>query len=597
MLYIVPLVVIPILIISIIIGIFSSNLIISNTTYHTEEMLRQVQKNVDYYILSIERITDYLSCNEDVLEYLKVCNQLDNKRVESETKVRELMTHYKDIYNEVSGILIAPESGMYISNEMYRISRDHLRNDKWYEMAVINAPNMVLISKPIGRNIRHWQNLSPEDVVSIVKSVKDPDTGALLGVVCIDMKIDVIQDIIEKLTLGKSGFIFVMDEFSEVVYAPINKTVYRIKSEWLKSDTKNSKYHINGKEYSIIYNKSNYSNWYTVGVFNTEFIPAEVQNLFFIILIIACIMVIIGVLASTVFTASMSRPVKELQLLMQQAEKGDLDVRFDGGNSEEIIKLGTSFNNMIIKIRDLIKLVYNEQRSKRKAELKTLQQQIKPHFLYNTLDTIQWMAQEHEADDIVEVVSALAKLFRTSISRGNEFISLQEEIDHTRNYLIIQKTRYEDKLSYKIDFDKSLAECKVIKLILQPLVENSIYHGIKQKVGNGRIKIKIYKEDDAIIMLVKDDGVGMDKKRVDDINAVLKEENKNNTDFGYGIFNVNDRIRLFFGDDYGLRFIYSSTGTIAKITHPITFNVKEVDKQNNTSQAMLQNINHKNDQI
>lgn len=594
MLYIVPLIVIPILIISIIIGIFSSKLIINNTTYHTQEMLGQVQKNVDYYVLSIERITDYLSCNEDVLEYLRVCGQLHDKRVQSETKVRKLMTNYINIYSEVSGILIAPESGMYISNEMYRISRDPLKNDEWYKIAVQNAPDMVLISKPIGRNIRHWQNLSSDDVVSVVKCINDPDTGERMGVVCIDMKIDVIKSIIEKLTLGKSGFIFVMDESNEVVYAPINKTVYRIKSSWLQTENDNTLYHLNGKEYSIIYNKSDYSNWYTVGVFYTELIPTEVRNLFFIIIIIACIMVVIGVLASTVFTASMSRPVKELQLLMQQAEKGNLNVQFEGGSSEEIIKLGTSFNKMIIKIKDLIEIVYTEQRSKRKAELKTLQQQIKPHFLYNTLDTIQWMAQEHEADDIVEVVEALAKLFRISISRGNEFITLEEEIEHTRNYLIIQKTRYEDKLSYEINYDRALAKCKVIKLILQPLVENSIYHGIKQKVGNGHIKLQIYKEHNELLMLVSDNGVGISKKRVNEINSALAEE-KNNTNFGYGIFNVNDRIRLFFGDRYGLTFMYSKTGAIAKITHPIKFNVKETEKESITSQTMLQNINQRKD--
>lgn len=577
--YVVLLVVVPIIIISIFIGVFSSNLIIDNATYHTEEMLNQVQKKLDYNILSIERVIDSLAYDEDVLEYLTVYNQPDTKRVESETKVRELMGNYKKIYSEVSGILIAPETGMYISNEMYRISRDSLRNDEWYKLAVQNTPNMVLVSETIGRNIRHWQKLSAEDVISIAKCVNDPKTGELLGVVCIDMKIEIIQGIIEKLTLGKSGFVFVMDEYGEVVYSPINETVYRIKSSWLRSDNKDFKYNINGLEYSIIFSESEYTNWYTVGVFHTAFIPSEVQTLFFIILIIACIMVAIGVIASTIYARSMSKPVKELQLLMRQAEKGDLNVKFYGGDYEEIIDLGESFNNMIIKIKDLIDIVYAEQRSKRKAELKTLQQQIKPHFLYNTLDTIQWMAQEHEADDIVEIVTALAKLFRISLSKGNEFITLEEEIEHTRNYLIIQKTRYEDKLNFKIEYDETLAKCKVVKLILQPLVENAIYHGIKQKVGCGVIEIKIYKEYDVIIMLVQDDGVGMDENKVNEINLALREAR--GTALGYGIFNVNDRIRLFFGSDYGLHFEYTQKRIIAKITCPLVYDVNEADIDTN----------------
>ena len=254
---------------------------------------------------------------------------------------------------------------------------------------------------------------------------------------------------------------------------------------------------------------------------------------------------------------------------MQKAENGDLSVRFYGGNTDEVTKLGQNFNHMIVKIQELLGVVYQEQRSMRKAELNILQQQIKPHFLYNTLDTIQWMAQEKGMDDIVEIVNALSKMFRISISRGKEFISLSEEINHLNSYLTIQKMRYEDKLSYTIESEEHLNKCMMIKLILQPIVENSIYHGIKQKMVNGHVNIRIYEENNMIVMMVSDDGVGLSVERVKELNHALKNETREKGTIGYGIFNVNDRIRLFFGEPYCLRFIYSENGAIVKVIHPI----------------------------
>lgn len=567
--YNLPLVVLPILIISIITGVYSSKYIIKNAQYHTEEMLGQIEINMDAYIESNDHIISSLALNEYVLEYLNIEETEDEKRVIAETKVRELMGQYKEIYNDVSGILIVPEEGTYLSNEMYRITREPLRNDDWYEMAVEHAPNVVLISKPIGRNVRHWQDIYAEDIVSVAKSIYDPVTNELLGVINIDMKIEIFEEALEKLILGQKGFVFVMDSKGDIVYTPTNDIVYRIKSGWINDDVKDSSYLINGKEYSILQTYSEYTHWSTIGVFEDGVLLSDVKDLILIILLIAGIMLALGILTSTVLASSISQPLKELQQLMQKAESGDMTVRFNGGKSEELIKLGLNFNNMIFKIQELLHLVYKEQRSKRKAELNILQQQIKPHFLYNTLDTIQWMAQEEGMKDIVKMVNALSKMFRISISRGKEFITLAEEIDHLESYLTIQKMRYEDKLSYYIDKDVALENCIVVKLILQPIVENAIYHGIKQKLMNGHIWIEVHKEDDVIAMYVKDDGVGLTEDQVKNLNEALQNKDAKSSDYGYGIFNVNDRIRLFFGDAYMLRFVYSEVGATVKVTHPI----------------------------
>lgn len=236
---------------------------------------------------------------------------------------------------------------------------------------------------------------------------------------------------------------------------------------------------------------------------------------------------------------------------MGKVEEGRLDLRFQTKYNDEVGQLGNSYNRMIQEVERLIELVYIEQKSKREAELKILQAQIKPHFLYNTLDTIQWMAKESKAFKIVEMVSALTTLFRIGLNKGNEFISVEEEIEHVKSYLIIQMTRYESKLEYEIEVDESVMNFQVLKLTIQPLVENAIYHGIRNKRGLGKISIRIYTKDDTLIFVVKDTGIGIEEETLNQLNHSLKtmsDEGKK----GYGLYNVNERIKLSHGSQYGI---------------------------------------------
>ncbi len=225
---------------------------------------------------------------------------------------------------------------------------------------------------------------------------------------------------------------------------------------------------------------------------------------------------------------------------------------------------------MIAEIRKLINMVYIEQKSKREAELKILQAQIRPHFLYNTLDTIQWMAQSHNADDIVQIVSALTNLFRIGLSKGKEMLKVHEELEHVQSYMIIQKARYEDKLEYEITCEKEIKNCSVLKLILQPLVENAIYHGIKEKRGIGRITISAKKADEKLLFIISDNGAGIKPEKMAEIKDMLQGKTSKGKNPGYGIFNVNEMIRLVFGNEYGLNIISTpGKGTTVEVWHPL----------------------------
>jgi two-component system sensor histidine kinase YesM len=232
---------------------------------------------------------------------------------------------------------------------------------------------------------------------------------------------------------------------------------------------------------------------------------------------------------------------------MKKVEKGDMSVRVDIDSRDEIGDLGESFNVMTERLDMSLKRIIIEQEEKRNSELNALRAQINPHFLYNTLDSIIWMAECKQTEEVVEMTSALSKMLRASINRQNESATLKLELQNAENYLKIQKFRYSNKLDYEINIDEKLHNKKAVHLVLQPLVENSIYHGIKNKKDGGKIIINAFEKDELIFIQVIDNGVGMSTELAD---SLLKNEREN--DKGIGIYNVDRRIKLLFGDEYGL---------------------------------------------
>ena len=255
-----------------------------------------------------------------------------------------------------------------------------------------------------------------------------------------------------------------------------------------------------------------------------------------------------------------------------------MSVRAKVETKDEVGELATSFNNMIEQINVLMEIREENQKQLRKAELETLQAQINPHFLYNTLDSISWMARLKRIDEVEEMIEALTMFFRIGLSRGKEIITLEDELQHIHSYLRIQQVRYRNKLSYTIDIPQTLHKYLVVKMTLQPLVENAIYHGIKEKRGKGMISITGAEDKDMLILKVKDTGKGMLPEMVAKLNQSLQngEEMDASEKFhSYGVQNVQRRIQIRFGKQYGL--YYESTymeGTTVTIKLP-----KEIDEK------------------
>lgn len=301
---------------------------------------------------------------------------------------------------------------------------------------------------------------------------------------------------------------------------------------------------------------------------------AEYQNSFvtmlrFSVIVFGGIFILI-LLLSYYIPLSITRPIRRLSEVTEQVAKGDLSVRSDVRTGTEVAMLNDSLNSMIDKINELLEQVKKEQIRLRKAEFELLQSQINPHFLYNTLDTIVWLAESGEQKEVVSMVGSLSDFFRASLNQGKDIVSIKEELLHVRSYLEIQQVRYQDILQYEIHVSEELEKYMIPKITIQPLVENALYHGIKNKRGKGKIVITGLKEKNSLFLIVEDNGIGIRKEQLLQVRNKINGKALEGKD-SFGLYNVNERIRLNFGEGYGI-FVEScyGEGTTIKVKLPCT---------------------------
>lgn len=286
-------------------------------------------------------------------------------------------------------------------------------------------------------------------------------------------------------------------------------------------------------------------------------------------LVLLCVTVF-AVYAQQSVSRSINNPIRELEKLSSSIAAGNLEARAVIPNVDELDNLTENLNFMAKQIRSLIDMNIREQKNLQKSEMKALQAQITPHFLYNTFDTIIWLAEAGKSEQVIDITRAFSSFFRVSLSRGREWITVEQEIEHIQSYLVIQKIRYRDILDYTIDIDKNLFSNRILKLLLQPLVENALYHGIKNKRGKGTITILGRREGSFMVFTITDNGCGMQEDR---LAAVLEQINadQDNHEPGdvYGLFNVTRRLRLYYGEDASFSLVSEwKKGTVVTLTLP-----------------------------
>jgi two-component system, sensor histidine kinase YesM len=323
------------------------------------------------------------------------------------------------------------------------------------------------------------------------------------------------------------------------------------------------------KDILLITDNIDTPNWEIAGLIDKKQLFKESNMLLVITMIVFGLILFVSTIFAVIISRTVTTPIAKLKSLMKQVENGNLQVKMNIESRDEIGELGKSFNVMIKRLKFLMSSIYDDQIKLRKAELIALQSQIKPHFLYNTLESINWLARYKKNDEIIKMVTALTTLFRTTINRGENIALISEEISHVKSYLIIQQMRYLNAFEFEIDVPEEILSCYTIKLLLQPIVENAIYHGVKMQDKRGLIQIRAKSETDSIFFEVIDNGPGMPSSRVDQFNRKIHNEIDQTESGGYGLKNVEDRIRVFFGKAYGLYFMSNEgEGTVVKIHIP-----------------------------
>lgn len=386
-------------------------------------------------------------------------------------------------------------------------------------------------------------------VVSIMQELTTRDGGK--NKVVIDIRFSKIANYIDAVGIGQHGYCFIMDGEGQIIYHPQQQLIYSgLKEENTKrfDGMENGTLWDNQAIYTV--NTLNNYNWRIVGVsYIDELVTARKTQVVGILSGMLAIVVAAALISSYVLSRKISKPIQALVNAMAEFEKNAENFTYqDVGGSSEIASLSQSFDQMVLKIQALMEKVRNEEISLRKTELKALQAQINPHFLYNTLDAIGWLCEEERSQDAVEMVNALARLFRISISKGHELIPIQKEVEHAGSYLKIQNFRYKNQFTYHFDVEESCLPYYCNKITLQPIIENAIYHGIDRMVDEGKIEITIREQGEDILFFIRDNGVGMTKEQC---AAVLNKEPGDQT--GIGIKNVNDRIKIYFGEKYGIQ--------------------------------------------
>ncbi|MBO9596433.1 MAG: sensor histidine kinase [Cohnella sp.] len=547
----------------------SVNAVERNSKGYIDEIIKQVNTNLQSYVDNMENISLLAMTNKDVKYYIS-----DNSFISGESR-RTYEKRISDLFQailytrqDISSIMVFGYNGRYVSDRRITTLNPYasLERQTWYRSAQA-AGGKAVISAP------HVQNVIRNEygwVVSLSRELKSTDGITAEGVFLVDLNLSIINDICSNINLGKKGYLFIVDEAGNIVYHPQQQLIdSKLRTERIADvvhAANGSSFAANDGDGKRIYSVQDTKfGWKIAGVAYTSDLIASQQDMRNSILLYSLLGLTVSLIISVWLSHRLTKPIKVLQSDMKQVEKGNFDIQTEIGQMNEIGQLGRTFNLMVSRTKTLMEQTIQNQESKRKSELLLLQSQINPHFLYNTLDSIVWMAEQKQHEEVVLMTSALAKLFRAGIAKDQELVPIRVEVEHITNYLLIQKMRYNDELDYSIEIDDSILHYKTLKILLQPFVENAIYHGIRQVYGqeDGRIVVRGKASGERITFEVEDNGRGMTPEQL----ARLRMPDKG--DKGIGIRNVNERIKLFFGHEYGIQIRSEiEVGTCVTITIP-----------------------------
>ena len=496
----------------------SKYIIMNKEIEYTNKNVMSTSRYITLYVEKLQNIINLLSVNADVRNFLTLGNNNSKKSIEK--MVYSILDNNKGIKN----ITVIGKNGSIISsdkNNDMKISANMMK-EKWYVDAINNSDmpvfNPVRKDEDSSMNSNSW-------FLSISRDIKN-SKGENLGVIVFDIKYEMFERYLRSNAFGRQSDSIIIDNHGNVIYYRDVKC-FADKKCLAKFSEKNK-----NKDTYLYETQIENTNWNLRSLANTNDLITLKKNFSHIVIIIFLVSLAFSSIITFIVITKILRPLIKLENHMQNFENNLREFHLSEKTGYEVQNLVEHFNIMVEKIKYL-----------REYEIKALHSQINPHFLYNTLDTIIWMAEFEDNEKVISITKSLANYFRLSLSNGHEKIPLKDEIMHTKEYLFIQKQRYEDKLSYFFNIeDERLLSIEVPKIIIQPIVENSIYHGIKNLSGNGIITIDVYRQNSTVNISVKDNGIGFEK---------AKQFKKSKTG-GVGTQNVDKRIKFYYGKNYGV---------------------------------------------
>lgn len=539
-----------------------------------QRLIGQVARSVESYLRTIMKLSDSL-----------YYGAVKNADLSSESVGSELTLLYDNNKDNVDNIALFSEDGMLVEAVPAARLKPNLdvTGEPWFRDALEKTENQHF-SLPHVQYIFDNNENQYRWVISLSRAVElTSGTSTAQGILLVDISYSSLEQLFDGVTAGKGGYVYLISSDGELLYHPKMQLIDsgRMQENNVTAAAYKDGNHMeefDGSSRFVTIKSIGYTGWKVVGVTPENVVTLNtIKTRLFIVFIIALILFILALINSYI-SSRITNPIKELEKSVGILEEGNLDVPVYAGGSYEIQHLGKSIGDMAAQIRLLMKDIVTEHEAKRKQEFDTLQSQINPHFLYNTLDIIVWMIENEQKAEAVKAVTALARFFRISLSKGKSIITVRDELEHVRNYLMIQHMRFKNKFTYEIQAEDGVLELASLKLMLQPLVENAIYHGMEFMDGDGEILLKVWKEEGDLYFSVIDNGLGMTEEQVGNLfTGASHVDSKRGS--GIGVKNVNERIKLYFGEKYGLSIESEpDEGTTVKIHLPVVTYSEAVER-------------------
>lgn len=530
---------------------------------NNKRMVDQVNLGLDSYLRSMMKVSDVM--------YFRVIKNCD---ISEEGFNSDMNLLYEANRDSLVSIAVFKRDGSLVDATPLVFLKDTARPQKqgWFLDAVSKIENLHF-STPHVQNLFNDADYRYRWVVSLSRGIELTYGGKTEGgVLLVDMNFTGIEQLFRNVKLGETGYLYLINNKGEIIYHPKQQLIYsNLEQENNQvAATYEDGSHVEeflGEKRMVTVKTVGYTGWKIIGVTPMEDMWKDFFQIRIFMLFILLFTSLLLILANVFISSKIADPILKLEKCVKELERGYLDTPIAIGGTYEVRHLGETIQSMVQQMRKLMEDIVIQQEEKRKSEFDALQSQINPHFLYNTLDSIVWMVENQRYQEAIVMVTSLAGFFRIALSKGKNIITVEDELKHAKNYITIQSMRFRDKFSFQIDAQEEVLSLATIKLILQPLLENSVYHGMEYFDGEGKIQVNAYTHGKDLYIDVIDNGIGIPHEQIE---GLLKRETiHRGKGSGIGLRNVHERIQCYFGEEFGLS-IYSEPdeGTMIRVRLP-----------------------------